>query len=73
MATRYFCDGCDQEVGSNRNFVVNITTITGALNDLRDQKWSVLDGKSYHLCEHCEVRLKDQANPSGWPRMAMSA
>lgn len=73
MATRYFCDGCDQEVGDNRTFVVGISTPTEIMEEMRKGNQAALGGETYHLCDYCEKSLKVRANPKAWTRDTKAA
>lgn len=70
MATRYFCDGCDGEIGEARSVVVRIVSVTDRLVEMKAEEQDRPLGDKYDLCQHCEHRLRQQANPTTWPRLA---
>jgi hypothetical protein len=49
---RIYCDGCGEEIPSERNPRTTVT-IEGIV-------------KQYELCAHCRDRLKTCANPHTW-------
>lgn len=57
MATRFFCDGCDREIGNGYEAKVTASSKSMTLVNF--------DG---HLCEGCQRHVKEVADPKKWPR-----
>jgi hypothetical protein len=66
MATRIFCDGCDQQLGEN-GVTHNIRKILIESEDQTDVNLVV------DLCNRCLSYLKGRANPKLWDRVALAA
>lgn len=61
MAVKYFCDGCDCALSSDRKKI----TVT-----VHDTQPAPLLGCQYDLCRGCEQKLVQNANPTKWHRLA---
>jgi len=60
MATKYFCDGCDEEIGGERARFDKRTRQTIVIN------WGPARGEvSYDLCAYCATKL----DPQKWARV----
>lgn len=77
MATKYFCDGCDDEVAENRTFIVTIATPQQLMEAERHAAMGGVApanrSKSYHVCPSCENELRRQADPTTWARPVRAA
>lgn len=61
MAVKYYCDGCDENLGDRKNKVtVNIA----------DKQPAPLLGREFDLCAACTQRLARSADPTTWHRAA---
>ena len=57
---RYICDGCDMSLRVNDEVEVGLKLTVGG----------PLCMEAYHLCSSCKDKLKKDANPSNWHRVA---
>lgn len=76
MATRYFCDGCDEEVSDKRMFMVRISTSAELMQEMEachGRGAMPTNYKQFHLCETCERTLRRDADPTNWARAVRAA
>jgi hypothetical protein len=58
MATKIFCDGCDDEVKEPHRLSVSI----------KQNGHVSAHGGEYELCDSCFADIVDRANPARWAR-----
>lgn len=70
MATKFYCDGCDQEINDKQYVVaiMSVPEVLDALKGIHAEKDALLKSPHFHLCDGCLAKLRSDANPSNWAR-----